>query len=89
MIVATIVAMVFPFFNHFVGLLGAITFWPVTVYFPIEMYIAQRKVERFSRVWNGLQMLSLFCLIVSLLAAIGSVHGLVKSLYKTQASLAS
>lgn len=78
-IVATIVAMLFPFFNHFVGLLGAITFWPITVYFPIEMYIAQKKVTRFSRAWYGLQILSLFCLIVSLLAAVGSVHGLVKS----------
>lgn len=82
MIVATVVAMIFPFFNQFVGLLGAITFWPMTVYFPVEMYIAQRKIERFSRAWNGLQILSFFCLVVSLLAAVGSVHGLVISVQK-------
>ncbi|KAL1802246.1 hypothetical protein ACET3Z_030893 [Daucus carota] len=81
-IVTTILAMIFPFFSEFLGLLGAITFWPMTVYFPIEMYIAQWKIARFSRVWNCLQMLNLFCLIVSLLAAIGSVHGLVKSRFR-------
>ncbi|KAL1802247.1 hypothetical protein ACET3Z_030894 [Daucus carota] len=78
-VLATILAMLFPFFNHFVGLLGAITFWPLTVYFPIEMYIAQKKIVRFSRKWYGLQILSLFCVIVSLLAAAGSVRGLVKA----------
>lgn len=82
MIVATVVAMVLPFFNQFVGLLGAITFWPMTVYFPIEMYVAQRKIKRFSGAWNGLQILSFFCLIVSLLAAVSSVHGLVMSVQK-------
>ncbi|WOG82812.1 hypothetical protein DCAR_0101980 [Daucus carota subsp. sativus] len=81
-IVATVVAMVLPFFNQFVGLLGAITFWPMTVYFPIEMYVAQRKIKRFSGAWNGLQILSFFCLIVSLLAAVSSVHGLVMSVQK-------
>ncbi|KAK1351968.1 Amino acid permease 6 [Heracleum sosnowskyi] len=81
-IVATVMAMVFPFFNQFVGLLGAITFWPMTVYFPVEMYIAQRKIKRFTRAWNGLQILSFFCLIVSLLAAVGSVHGLVMFVQK-------
>ena len=78
-ILTTVLAMIFPFFNDFVGLLGSIIFWPMTVYFPIEMYIAQKKIPRFSGAWNRLQMLSLFCLIVSLLAAAGSIHGLIIS----------
>lgn len=78
-IATTVLALLFPFFNHFVGLLGAITFWPITVYFPIEMYIAQWKIARFSRTWNGLQLLSLFCFIVSLLVTLGSVRGIVNS----------
>ncbi|KAK1401754.1 Amino acid permease 6 [Heracleum sosnowskyi] len=78
-IVTTVLALLFPFFNHFVGLLGAITFWPITVYFPIQMYIAQWKIARFSRRWNGLQLLSLFCLIVSLLVTLGSLRGIVIS----------
>ena len=47
-ILTTVLAMIFPFFNDFVGLLGSIIFWPMTVYFPVEMYIAQKKIPRFS-----------------------------------------
>lgn len=78
-IVTTIIAMIFPFFNDFVGLLGAGTFWPLSVYFPIEMYIAQAKIRRYSFTWIWMQILSLACLIVSLVAAVGSTRGLITS----------
>ncbi|KAJ9561154.1 hypothetical protein OSB04_006314 [Centaurea solstitialis] len=78
-ILVTIIAMMFPFFNDFVGLLGACIFWPLTVYFPIEMYILQAKVRKFSLTWIAMQLISLACLIVSLLAAAGSTRGLVTS----------
>lgn len=76
----TILAMLFPFFNDFVGLLGAASFWPLTVYFPIQMYIAQAKIPKYSFTWIWLKILSFVCLIISLLAAAGSVQGLIKSL---------
>ncbi|KAH0733441.1 hypothetical protein KY289_004629 [Solanum tuberosum] len=76
----TILAMLFPFFNDFVGLLGAASFWPLTVYFPIQMYIAQAKIPKNSFTWIWLNILSFVCLIISLLAAAGSVQGLIKSL---------
>lgn len=71
--------MIFPFFNDIVGLLGAGGFWPLTVYFPTEMYMAHQKIKRFSPTWICLKMLTWVCLIVSLGAAAGSVQGLVKS----------
>ncbi|KAF0923144.1 hypothetical protein E2562_003361 [Oryza meyeriana var. granulata] len=37
---STIVAMLLPFFGNVVMLLAAMSFWPLTVYFPVEMYIA-------------------------------------------------
>ncbi|CAM8941568.1 unnamed protein product [Rhodiola kirilowii] len=77
--VTSVIAMMFPFFNEVLGLIGASAFWPLTVYFPIEMYIAQAKVPCFSSRWVWLKILSWSCLIVSLLAAIGSIQGLVKS----------
>lgn len=43
----TLVAMLLPFFNDIVGLLGSLGFWPLTVYFPVEMYIKQFKVRFF------------------------------------------
>ena len=80
-VVATsMVAMLFPFFNDILGLIGAFAFWPLTVYFPIEMYIVQAKIRRFSGLWVWLNILSMGCLIVSILAACGSIQGLTQSL---------
>lgn len=79
-IVTAVVAMIFPFFNDFLGLIGALAFWPLTVYFPVEMYIAQAKVPRFSTMWAWLKILSMVCLVVSIAAACGSVQGLIHSL---------
>ncbi|PRQ31684.1 putative amino acid transporter, transmembrane domain-containing protein [Rosa chinensis] len=38
-----------PFFNHVLGLLGALGFWPLTVDFLIEMYIVQRRIPKWSK----------------------------------------
>lgn len=78
-IVTTVLAMIFPFFNAILGFIGAASFWPLTVYFPVEMHIAQRKIKKYSLRWIGLKLLVFVCLIVSLLAAIGSIVGLIGS----------
>ncbi|KAG0489759.1 hypothetical protein HPP92_006622 [Vanilla planifolia] len=72
--------MLLPFFNDIVGLMGALGFWPLTVYFPVEMYIVQKKIARWSTRWVCLQLLSVACLIVSVAAAVGSVAGIVDDL---------
>uniref|UniRef100_A0A803MV41 Amino acid transporter transmembrane domain-containing protein n=1 Tax=Chenopodium quinoa TaxID=63459 RepID=A0A803MV41_CHEQI len=81
-IVTAILAMLFPFFNDFLGLLGALSFWPLTVFFPVEMHISQAKVPKYSTKWIALKTLSLVCLIVSLIAAAGSLQGLIGSVKK-------
>ncbi|PKA65981.1 Amino acid permease 6 [Apostasia shenzhenica] len=78
--VTAVAAMIFPFFNDFLGLIGALAFWPLTVYFPIEMHIKQAEMQRGSRTWFWLQVLSVACLIVSIAAACGSVQGLIHAL---------
>ncbi|GAV69712.1 Aa_trans domain-containing protein [Cephalotus follicularis] len=79
-IVTAVIAMLFPFFNDFLGLIGAASFWPLTVYLPIEMFIARSKLPKYSFRWTWLKILSWTCLIVSLIAATGSIEGLVQSL---------
>ncbi|CAA2997572.1 amino acid permease 3-like [Olea europaea subsp. europaea] len=79
-ILTTLIAMLMPFFNDVVGILGALGFWPLTVYFPVEMYIAQNKIGRWTNRWIGLRMLSMACLFVSVAAAVGSVAGVVLDL---------
>uniref|UniRef100_A0A0E0Q3R1 Amino acid transporter transmembrane domain-containing protein n=1 Tax=Oryza rufipogon TaxID=4529 RepID=A0A0E0Q3R1_ORYRU len=78
-VLTAVAAMAFPFFNDFLGLIGAVSFWPLTVYFPVQMYMSQAKVRRFSPTWTWMNVLSLACLVVSLLAAAGSIQGLIKS----------
>ena len=76
-VVTTVISMLLPFFNDVVGILGAFGFWPLTVYFPVEMYIVQKKIPKWSTRWICLQMLSVACLIISIAAAAGSIAGVV------------
>ncbi|KAF5176915.1 Amino acid permease [Thalictrum thalictroides] len=78
--VTTVISMLLPFFNDVVGILGAFGFWPLTVYFPLEMYIAEKKIRKWTSQWVGLQILSVTCLLISLAAACGSVAGVVLDL---------
>nr|GLL38282.1 probable amino acid permease 7 [Ipomoea trifida] len=43
--IITGIAILFPYLNQVVGVAGAITFWPIVVYFPVEMYLKQKKIE--------------------------------------------
>ncbi|XP_068647918.1 amino acid permease 3-like [Aristolochia californica] len=79
-VVTTVISMLLPFFNDVVGILGALGFWPLTVYFPVELYIAQKKIPKWSTRWVCLQILSLTCLIISICAAAGSIAGVVLDL---------
>ncbi|CAL4989092.1 unnamed protein product [Urochloa decumbens] len=78
--VTTVTAMLLPFFGDVVGLLGAVSFWPLTVYFPVEMYIVQRGVRRGSTRWVCLQTLSAACLVVSVASAAGSIADVIDAL---------
>ncbi|KAL9265710.1 Amino acid permease 3-like protein [Drosera capensis] len=79
-ITTTVISMLLPFFNDIVGLLGALGFWPLTVYYPVEMYIVQKRIPKWSKKWIGLQILSVACLVLSLAAAAGSVAGILLDL---------
>ncbi|XP_078442199.1 amino acid permease 6-like isoform X1 [Wolffia australiana] len=81
-VVTAVVAMIFPFFNDFLGLIGAVAFWPLTVYLPVEMRIAQAKIPRGSPTWLTLKLLSLLCFFVSVVAALGSFKGLATDVRK-------
>lgn len=81
-IITAVVAMLLPFFNDFLALIGALSFWPLTVYFPIEMYIKKSNMQRFSFTWTWLKILSWVCLIISIISLVGSIQGLSVSIKK-------
>ncbi|CAN1234469.1 Amino acid permease 2 [Linum perenne] len=79
-ITTTIISMMLPFFSSIVGLLGAFGFWPLTVYFPVEMYISQKKIPKWSTRWMCLEILSVACLFISIAATVGSIAEIVADL---------
>ncbi|KAL3729084.1 hypothetical protein ACJRO7_033653 [Eucalyptus globulus] len=75
-ILTTVISMLFPFvFNKVVDIIS-LGFWPLMVYFPVEMYIRQERIPKWSTKWVYLQVLSMACLVISIVAAAGSVPGL-------------
>ncbi|KAK7350914.1 hypothetical protein VNO77_09963 [Canavalia gladiata] len=81
-VITTVIAMLLPFFNDVLGVIGALGFWPLTVYFPVEMYILQKRIPKWSTKWIFLELLSAICLIVSIVAGLGSVVGVLLDLRK-------
>ena len=81
MVMVTMVALALPFFTDMIALMGSIGYWPIVVYFPVEMHIAQYKIPKRSARWAGLQLLSLLNLLISLAAASGAIQGLHKNLH--------
>ncbi|ONK77396.1 uncharacterized protein A4U43_C02F6100 [Asparagus officinalis] len=76
----TLVAMLLPFFNAMLGLIGALGFWPLSVYFPVSMHLSQNKIQRGAPKWIWLQGLSLVCLLISVGASVGSVEDIISNL---------
>ncbi|KAG1328181.1 putative Amino acid permease 8 [Cocos nucifera] len=79
-VLTTLIALMLPFFNAILGLLGALAFWPLTVYYPTTCYMAQTKIKRGEVKWAVLHCLSMVALLVSLLAAVGSIADIVQRL---------
>lgn len=75
----TAVAMVFPYFNQVLGVLGGINFWPLTIYFPVEMYLKQANIRSWTPKWVMLRTFTVIFLIVTVFALIGSIQGLVSA----------
>ncbi|KAJ4725421.1 Amino acid permease [Melia azedarach] len=75
----TAIAMIFPYFNEVLGVLGALNFWPLAIYFPVEMYFVQKKVGAWTRKWIMLRTFSFICLLVTIIGLIGSIDGIVSA----------
>ncbi|EXB51063.1 hypothetical protein L484_023766 [Morus notabilis] len=73
------IAVLFPYFNQVLGVLGALNFWPLAIYFPVEMYFIQKKIRPWTRKWFVLRTLSFVCLLVTVVGLIGSFEGLISA----------
>ena len=68
-------ALTLPVLVVLVGLLGAFTFWPLAIYFPVEMYLARNKVAPWTKQWLAIHGFSSVCLLISAFASVGSAVG--------------
>ncbi|EFN51990.1 hypothetical protein CHLNCDRAFT_32765 [Chlorella variabilis] len=76
-LLCTIIAMSLPFFNAIVGLIGAITFWPLTVGFPFAMYAKVYKPA--GPMLLLMKVTALVMLLVAVAAAIASCQNIIDS----------
>ncbi|CAA0814045.1 Probable amino acid permease 7 [Striga hermonthica] len=70
-------AILFPYFNQVVGVAGAINFWPIVVYFPVEMYLVQKNIRPWTPKSILFRVYWFVTLIVILFAFVGSIKGLI------------
>ncbi|KAI3675733.1 hypothetical protein L1987_85325 [Smallanthus sonchifolius] len=76
-VLTTSIGMIFPYFNEVVAFAGSVTFWPLVVYFPVEMYILHKKVVPWTVTWVLLRIFTVLCLFVAIFAFVGSVQGII------------
>ncbi|XP_076909355.1 putative amino acid permease 7 [Bidens hawaiensis] len=76
-VLTTALGMLFPYFNEVVAFAGSVTFWPLVVYFPAEMYIVHKKVIPWTVKWCFLRVFTIVCFFVTTFAFAGSVQGII------------
>ncbi|XP_020147717.1 amino acid permease 6-like [Aegilops tauschii subsp. strangulata] len=76
-IFTTLVATLMPFFNPVLGLIGAVGFWPLSVYFPVSMHLTRLKIGCRDSRWWLLHTLSMLCLALSIFMGSASVLDIV------------
>ncbi|KAL4457529.1 hypothetical protein ABPG75_012394 [Micractinium tetrahymenae] len=71
----TFLTVCLPFFSYIIGLVGALGFWPTTVYYPIRMWIRLYDPSPRYRAW--LYTVDAFCFVCSIIALMGSIQQIV------------
>ena len=76
-VVVTFLAVLLPFFQSILGFVGAIGFWPMTVFFPIQCYIKVFRPKVSFRIF--LRILDLFCFLLTLAVIVASFQSMIES----------
>jgi proton-coupled amino acid transporter len=73
--VVTFFAILLPFFGIILGFVGAVGFWPATIFFPIECWCKVFRPGRKQRI--AMQCLDVFCFCVTVACIVASVQSIV------------
>lgn len=83
-VATTAIAMAFPYFNEVLGVLGAFNFWPMAIYFPVEMCLRRKNIGAWTTKWIILRAFSAVCFVLTALALVASIQGLVSARFGSQ-----
>ena len=72
----TVIALIFPYFNQILVVLGSLIFWPLTIYFPVEMYLGLSNTEAWTAKWVMLRTFSIVGFVFGLFTLTGSIQGI-------------
>lgn len=78
----TVIAMLFPYFNQILGVLAGIIYYPLSIYFPVEMYLSLSNIEPWTSKWIMLRGFSTVGFVVGLFTLVGSIEGIVSAKLK-------
>jgi amino acid permease len=81
-VLVTFLGVLLPFFQSILGFVGAIGFWPMTVYFPIHCWIKVFKPTGPFKVF--LYVIDVFCLVVTLAVLVASVESMIEAAKTTK-----
>lgn len=73
------IAMIFPYFNQILGVLAGIIYYPLSIYFPVEMYLSLGNIEAWTAKWVMLRTFSIVGFLVGLFTLVGSIEGIVSA----------
>ncbi|KAL7602594.1 probable amino acid permease 7 [Lactuca sativa] len=76
-VLTTTVAILFPYFNQVLAFSGSIIFWPLTIYFPVEMYFLHNRILPWTTTWILLRIYTIFCMLLTIFTFAASLQGLV------------
>ena len=71
--------MIFPYFNQILGVLAGIIYYPLSIYFPVEMYLSLGNIEAWTAKWVMLRTFSIVGFLVGLFTLVGSIEGIVSA----------
>jgi amino acid permease len=86
MVVVTLLAIVVPSFSAITGLVGAMTYFPTATFYPLHMYRTCHEMSR-RRSFAFYAIIAVMA-VISLLATVGAMQGVVVSARNTAASFA-
>lgn len=76
-VIVTFLAVLLPFFESILGFVGAIGFWPMTVFFPINCWIRVFRPKKAYVVF--LRIVDVFCFLLTLAVVIASFQSMIEN----------